>query len=271
MKYLSVVLFFAFGSCTTIKLSIPAVFREQATVFHVSGAKKNRMSFAGYKTSRIHRGMHVTYPGRSGDYVPENILLNKVGLQKDVTVVNERAGFRYTLFDGDKSMEIYGQEKSSKRSTEFSIMHSASPLSSYKRPEESKYIFSSVIKIDTGTNSRNWDLVMSNFWERENDPVKSIFTFIPRDDYGYASNGTDSIFIHPISLRNTESANGRQGNLPFRMLSGYELSTNDGVIAIIDLIHADVWLYNDLDEKDRLMVAGITTALFARKVNETQW
>jgi hypothetical protein len=227
------------------------------------------MSLAGYKTSRIHRGMHVI--GGSGLFIPENILLNKVGLQKDVTVITERARFRYTLFDGDRSLEIYGQEKSSKRSTEFSIVHSASPLSSYQRPEESKYIFSSVIKIDTGTNGSNWELVMSNFWERETDPVKSIFTFIPRDDYGYASNGADSIFIHPISLRNTESANGRQGKLPFKMLSGYELSTNEGVIAIIDLIHADVWVYNELDSKDRLMVAGITTALFARKVNETQW
>jgi hypothetical protein len=54
------------------------------------------------------------------------------------------------------------------------------------------------------------------------------------------------------------------------MLSGYELATADGVIAIIDLIGRNVWVYNELNRKERLMVAGITTALFARKVN-TNW
>jgi hypothetical protein len=267
MKYLPIILLLACGSCTSMKLAIPTTFKEQAAEFHVSGAQGNRISFAEYKTSRIKRGMHVTYPGWSFVFTPENILLNQVGLEKGVSVVHERAKFRYTMSDGRDQIEVYGQEKSTKRNTEFSLVHE--PNIGYERLDEYKYIFSSAIKTDTAYG--NWEFIMTNIWERKKDPVKSIFTYIPRDDYGYATNGTDSIYINPISLKHVEMRNGKQGDFPLKMLGGYELSTSDGVIAIIDLVGSNIWLYNELGRKERLIIAGITTALLARKVNRTEW
>jgi hypothetical protein len=271
MKYLLLLFILGAGACTSIKLSVPSAFKDQATEFHVKGAHNNKMAYAGYHTSRIKRGLHVIYPGWSGVNILENILLNEIGINKEVNVVKEKARFRYKLFEDGAQLEVYGAEKSTKRTTEFSLIHVAGPFNSYERPEEYKYIFSSVIKTDLASVTDKWDLVMSNAWERQKDPVKSIFTIIPRDDYGFATNTVDSIFINPVSIRDAEGRHGQKGRLPFRMLAGYELSTADGVITIIDLIGHNVWVYNELTRKERLVVAGITTALFARKVNNTQW
>jgi hypothetical protein len=91
------------------------------------------------------------------------------------------------------------------------------------------------------------------------------------DDDGLATNGTDTIFIKSISTRETESPKGRKGRSPIALLAGYELSGAEGVIAIIDLISHDVWFYNELEAADRLTIAAISTAIFARRVNDNKW
>jgi hypothetical protein len=270
MKYLVLLFALGAGACTTVKLSVPSAFKDQASAFHVKGARSNKMAYAGYRTSRIKRGFHVIYPGFSWDFTLENLLLNKIGIDKDVSIVKEKARFRYVLFEDDTKIEVYGREKSSKRTTGFAFTHVPGPFNSFESTDEYNYIFSAVIKTDTAAVTGKWQLVMSNVWEREEDPVQSIFSFLQSNDRGFATNTVDSIFIKPISIKNAEGKNGQKGILPFKMLSGYELATADGVIAIIDLIGRNVWVYNELNRKERLMVAGITTALFARKVN-TNW
>ena len=64
---------------------------------------------------------------------------------------------------------------------------------------------------------------------------------------------------------------GKEGKFPVKLLAGYELSTADGTIAIIDSIDQNIWFYNELNDADKLMVAAITTAIFARRVNDTKW
>lgn len=271
MKYLVLLFMLGAGACTTVKLSIPTAFKDQAAEFPLKGAHTNKMAFAGFHTSRIKRGAHVIYPGWGRFFIPENIVLHRIGVDESESVVKEKARFRYKLFEDDAPIEVYGEEKSTKRTTEFTLIHVPGPFSSYERPDEYKYIFSSVIKTDTAAVTGKWELVMSNAWDRKKDPVKSIFTYIPRDDYGWATNTVDTIYINPISIKNVELKHGKKGEFPFKMLGGYELATADGVITIIDLVGHNVWMYNELTRNERRIVAGITTALFARKVNNTQW
>jgi hypothetical protein len=54
-------------------------------------------------------------------------------------------------------------------------------------------------------------------------------------------------------------------------MSGYELSTSGGVIAIVDMIDRNVWFYNELDPAEKLNVAAIATAILARKVHDVKW
>jgi hypothetical protein len=258
------------ASCgNSIKLAVPTVFKEQATMLHVSGARGNKMSFGDYKSSKIKRGMHLTYPGWGRGFFLENLLLNQIGIQKTQHVQKEKAQFRYSLTDGRNNLDIFGKEREITRSLEYKISNVPSILSGFERIQDHQYIFSAVIK--TGTDERTWELIMSNVYDRKKDTSNKFFTVIRPDDDGMATNGKDSIFIKPISLKNTESANGKQGRLLVKMLSGYELSTRDGVIAVIDAIDRNIWFYNELSDADKLLVAGISTALFARKVNDTKW
>lgn len=258
------------ASCgNSIKLAVPTVFKEQATMLHVSGARGNKMSFGNYSSSKIKRGMHLTYPGWGRGFFLENLLLNQIGIQKTQHVQKEKAQFRYSLTDGKNNLDIFGKEREITRSLEYKISNVPSILSGFERIQDHQYIFSAVIK--TGADERTWELIMSNVYDRKKDTSNKFFTVIRPDDDGMATNGKDSIFIKPISLKNTESANGKQGRLLVKMLSGYELSTSDGVIAVIDAIDRNIWFYNELSDADKLLVAGISTALFARKVNDTKW
>jgi hypothetical protein len=258
-----------FSSCTTMKLSIPDAFKKQATVCHVEGARKNKMKAGNYSTSRIKRGLHTISPGWSNSFFLENLILSKAGLLKLEHVEKEKAKFRYSISDQKSTAEVFGQEKELTRSIDYEVMNSKSIFNGLSQIQQYEYIFSAKIKTRGIDSAGTWELVMSNVYDREKDSVKSLFTYVLPDDNGIATNGQDTIFIKSVSIKNVESANGKTGKFPIKMLSGYELSTADGVIAIIDLIDKSVWLYNELEEKDRFMITVITTTLFARKVNDT--
>jgi hypothetical protein len=259
------------ASCTTMKLSIPDTFKKQATAWHVEGARKNKMIVGNYATSKIKRGLQLTSSGWNNSFFLENLVLSQAGFVKVEDVDKERAKFRYSISGQNSTADIFGQEKELTRSTRYHILNSKSIFNDLGQIQQYEYIFSAQIKTEGAANSGNWELAMSNAYDRKKDTVKKLFAYVPPDDRGIATNGQDTIFIKPVSIRNTEGANGKQGKLPVKMLSGYELSTADGVMAIIDLIDKSVWVYNELEEKDRFMIAVITTALFARKVNDTKW
>ncbi len=259
-------------SCgNSIKLAVPAVFKEQATMLHVSGARGNRMSLGNYKSSKIKRGIHLSYPGWGRGFFLENLFLSEVGLQKTEHVQKEKAQFRYSITDGKNNLDIFGKEREITRSIEYKILNAPSIFNSINRIQDHQYIFSAVIQTDAAQGGKTWELIMSNVYDRKKDTSKSLFTVIRPEDDGMATNQKDTIFIRSISLKNTESANGKQGRLPVKILSGYELSTPDGVIAVIDAIDRNIWFYNELSDADKLLVAGIGTAIFARKVNDTKW
>lgn len=74
-----IIAFACLTGCTSIRLAIPDTFRQQATMLHVKGARGNKMSFGQFTTSRIKRGIHLSYPGWGGrGFFLENLLWNKV-------------------------------------------------------------------------------------------------------------------------------------------------------------------------------------------------
>lgn len=260
-------------SCnTTIQLSIPEAFKQQATMQHVSGARGNQMSFANFSTSKIKRGIHLKYPGWGGrGFFLENLLWNQAGIQKVETVGKEKAKFRYMLTDGKNDVAVYADEKELTRTVDFEGINGTKIFNPFEVLQEHKYVFSALISTDTTQESKNWELLMTNIYDRAAEHDNNPFTFIKQEDSGLATNGSDTIFINPLSIKKTTSPDGRTGQLPFKMLSGYELSTSGGVVAIIDMINRDIWFYNELDGAEKLNIAAIGTAIFARKVHDAKW
>lgn len=262
-------------SCSnqTMKLSIPAAFREQATEYHVKGTKKNKMLFPDLAISKIKRGMHMSYPGWGRGFFLENLLLNEIGVQKTEHVKKEKANFRFSLSDGKHTAAVFGKERELTKSIEYELTEKKSIFNSFEYTKEYRYIFSTLINTSTASGNKTWELLLTNIYEREHDTKKSIFTIIKPDDNGVAVCGQDSLFIRGITVNETEGANGKKGKLPFKLkiLGGYEVRTSDGVAAIIDIIGSNVWFYNELESEDRLIISAIATALFARRVNDAAW
>ncbi len=256
-----------------MKLAVPDAFKQQATMHHVTGARGNRMSFANFKTSKIKRGVHVIYPnwGRGHGFFLENLVLHRMGIEKTETVENEKTRFRYSLSDGKNQVDIYANEMQVTVKHEYNTTNYSGIFSSFEKLQHYDYIFSAVISSDSTQHSRNWELVMTNLYDRQAQHDNNPFTFISQEDNGLATNGQDTIFVKPLSIRNTENANGKPGKLLFKVMSGYELSTSGGVIGIIDMIDRNVWFYNELDNTEKLHVTAIATALFARKVHDVKW
>ena len=256
-------------NASSLKLTIPDAFKQQATMEHVDGSRGNKMSFANFSTSRIRRGAHVTYPGGWGgpSFFWENVALSQIGLQKDESTVKEKAKFHYTLTDGRNRVEVYAREKSVTTHLEYKMLHREGFLSSYEQLQQYNYLFSAVISTDPTQNDKNWVLQMTNIYDRKAENDKNPFAHHTWGDNGLATNGTDSIFIKPIKIEKSVSANGVERQIPFAILSGYELSTPDGVIAIVDLLNRNIWFYNELDAAEKLNISAIATAIFARKVH----
>jgi len=262
-------------SCgTSVKLTIPEVFKQQATMEHVKGARGNKMSFANFSTSRIRRGMHLRYPGWGGPaFIWENLLLNKVGIQKDESIVKEKAKFHYTLTDGKNQVEVFAHEKEVSKHLEYSLLNRSGFFSGYRQLQQYNYLFSAIISTGATQNSNNWVLQMTNIYDREEEGDINPFAHHKFGDDGLVTNGNDTIFIKPINTGKTVMSNGKEGQMPFnlKLLSGYELSTADGVIAIVDMIDRDIWFYNELDTTEKLHISAIATAIFARKVHDEKW
>lgn len=263
------------SGCTSIKLAIPDKFKEQATMEHVKGANRKKMSFANFSTSKIKRGVHVISPvwswERGSGFLLENMVLNQIGIQKNEPTTQEKTKFRFTLSDGRNKVQVYAHEREMIQKTDYEIINRPSILDGFEILQKYKYIFSAIISADTTQHNKTWELLMTNIYDRKAANDKNPFTFVKPDDNGLATNGIDTIFIKPLSIKKTALSNGKTGQLPFKLLSGYELSTNDGVIAIIDLLDRNIWFYNELGATERLNIGAIATAIFARKIHDVKW
>ncbi|MDP4245752.1 MAG: hypothetical protein Q8932_07890, partial [Bacteroidota bacterium] len=259
------------GCGGSIKLTIPEKFKEQATMDHVNGAKGKKMSCAHFTTSKIKRGMRESSSDPGRDFFLENVLLNRLGVRKDETVTEEKGRFRYTLAAGENHAEIQAEERQLTVGLEYQAFKSASLFNKVGKLEQYTYLFSAIIATDEAPESRNWELLMTNYYDRNAGNDKNSFTYFKQGAYGLATNGKDTIIIKPLIINNTVTANGKTAQIPFKILSGYELSIDEGVIAIVDMIGQNIWFYNELEPTDKLHVSAIATALFARRVHDEKW
>ena len=260
-------------SCHTIKLSmtIPETFKQQATMQHVEGARGNKMTFANFATSRIKRGMHTGDEGPGRGFFLQNLLLNQVGIQKDEIISQEKAKFRYTLTDGKHEVKVFADEIAVSDKIEYNAFKSTSIFNQVSQLQQYNYVFSAIISADTPRDGSRWELLMTDLYERKPGKDQHPFALTRPDFNGLATNGNDTIFIKAINIKKTVMPNGKMAQFPIPLLSGYELSTNDGVIAIVDMVDKNIWFYNELDETEKLNISGIATAIFARRVRDEKW
>lgn len=258
-------------SCgTSMKLAIPSKFADQAVMMEVRGARSKHVSFGNYKTSKIKRGWHTTSSRNGRGFFFDNLLLQSVGISKNEVITKEKDKFRFSLSDGSAVAEVHAQELETDKSLDFKIGKGTGLLESFSRLQQYQYLLTATIATDT--SSPPWQMIMSNAYDRTRDSLPNrLFTIIEDKDQGLATNGTDTIVIRPLNIQKATMPNNKEGKLPMRMLSGFELRIDDGVVAIVDNIGKNIWFYKELDSPTRLVLASIATTILVKRVKDVKW
>jgi hypothetical protein len=259
-----------FIGCSTAKLAVPTQFSAVATKMHVKGVNawiiNQKLSFGNYATSKVKRGWNTTTTRECNSCkTAEERLANFFNINTAHVISSQKDRYQYTISDGKATAEVFCIEKM--RREDLEIKTNNKWLGNFGQTQNTQYSFSAAI-LAGGAKEDNWQLVMYNNYDRSRDTARRLFDLPYVEEEGSATNGIETITLKPVRLKSMVSKNGREGNFPVKMLSGYELRIDDGVIAIIDVLDNNVWVYNELDEPTRLVVAAISSAVLLRRVQD---
>ena len=116
-----------------------------------------------------------------------------------------------------------------------------------------------------------WSLVLVNKYDIKKDTGRSLFSRPYVEEEGYATNGKESIAIRPLRLEKVTNATGKQTRVVGgKMLSGYEISWDEGVVGVVDILDNNIWIANNLDAKDKLIISSIASALLLKRMQDVE-
>jgi hypothetical protein len=263
------------SSCTAAKLSIPSVFSSQATKLHVQGLNgwmiNQKLAFGTYKTSSIKRGWDFSSSLQYTKFGlrPEETLLKVLDIDTDKRSLNAKNKFHYTLEDGNGVTEIYATEKFSEKQL---VYKSNNPyLGNASKTTRYDYAFTAAIVPLTTKDEAPWSLVLINRYDAAKDTARRLFDRPYVEQEGYATNGKENIAIRPLSIDKVTTKSGKETKVfGGKLLSGYELQWDGGVVAIIDLMDNNIWLYNDLEPSEKLILSSVTSAILLKRMQDVQ-
>ncbi len=259
------------SSCSsTPKLAVPDKFKEVSERMHLKGVNNwvfnQKLSFGKYNTTKVKRGW--SFATEDQQYNLEQRLMKLYGIDHFNTVNKERNKYRFTIEDDRSELQVFCQEKM--RTEAKTIRTGTKILGDLSRTDRSEYHFTAAILPSKDSTQSPWELVLTNTYDRSKDTARRLFD-IPKTNFeGYVTNGKEVITINPVRVASIISAKGKESKFPVKILSGYELRIDDGVIAIIDKLDNNLWIYNELEEPLRLIVAATCSALLLRQMEGTR-
>ncbi|MGZ8510578.1 MAG: hypothetical protein ACXWV6_12520 [Chitinophagaceae bacterium] len=275
MNYKYLFLLIAFSSCTAAKLSVPSQFSSQATKYSVKGINgwqvNQRLSFGNYNTSKIKRGWDFTASVQYTKFRirPEEAVLKVFDINTDNNSNTQRGKFQYTLEDGNNITEIYATEKFREKQL---VYKSNNPwIGNASKTNRYEYAFTAAIVPVTIQEDQPWSLVLVNKYDIANDKERGLFERPYVEEEGYATNGKENITIRPLRIEKVTTASGKQTKVfGGKLFSGYELRWDDGVVAIVDILDNNVWIVNELDPKEKLILASVSSALMLKRMQDVE-
>lgn len=272
---IAALLVLTFSSCTAVKLSVPDQFSSQATKMHVKGLQgwqiNQQLSFGPFQTSKIKRGWDFTSGMQHTKFnlKPEEMVLRVLNIETDKRNINQRGKFQYSLQDGNLVSEIYATEKFSESQL---VYKSNNPyIGNASKTKRYEYAFTAAILPLTAQNSEPWSLVLINRYDAAKDTARRLFDRPYVEEEGYATNGKENIAIRPLQIEKVTTKSGKDTKVfGGKMLSGYEIQWDGGVVAIIDILDNNIWLANNLDAQDKLIVSSISSAILLKRMQDVQ-
>jgi hypothetical protein len=262
-------------SCTAAKLSVPSQFSSQATKFEVKGINgwqvNQKLSFGNFNTSKIKRGWDFTSSFQYTKFriSPEEAILKVFAMDTYKNSNTQRNKFQYTLEDGNLVAEIYATEKFHEKEL---VYKSNNPwISNASQTKKYEYAFAAAIVPLTVKNDEPWSLVLINRYDQAKDTARKIFDRPYVEEEGYATNGKENISIRPLRIDKVTTASGKETKVfGGKLLSGYELQWDGGVVAIIDILDNSIWLANNLEASDKLILSSISSAILLKRMQDVE-
>lgn len=275
MTYKILLIAIILGSCTAAKLHVPEEFSKQATKMEVKGLNgwmiNQQLSFGPYITSNIKRGWDFTSSVQWTKFSirPEEMLLKVFSIDTDNRNLKQRNKFQYTLEQGHLLAEIYATEKFSEKQL---VYKSNNPfLGDASKTKKYEYAFTAGIIPLSGKEKDPWSLVLINRYDIAKDTARGLFDRPYVEEEGYATNGKENIAIRPLRIENITTKNGKQTRIfGGKYLSGYELQWDGGVVTIIDILDNNIWIYNDLDPQEKLILSSVASAILLKRMQDVE-
>lgn len=277
MRYsiISFVFLIALSSCTAVKLSVPEQFSSQATKMHVKGLQgwqiNQQLNFGPFQTSKIKRGWDFTHGMQHTKFnlKPEEMVLNVLNVDVDKRTINQKNKFQYSIQDGNLVAEVYAMEKFSEKQL---VYKSNNPyIGSASKTNKYEYAFTAAILPLTAQNSEPWSLVLINKYDIAKDTARKLFDKPYVEEEGYATNGKENIAIRPLHIDKVTTKSGKDTKvIGGKILSGYELQWDGGVVAVIDILDNNIWLANNLEAHDKLLLSSISSAIMLKRMQDVE-
>ena len=266
-------LVFQLVSCTSVKVAVPEKFSNQATKMPVKGLNgwmiSQKLSFGPFETSKIKRGWDFTASVQYTKFrlSPEEYLLRVFDIHTDKGTNYQRNRFQYTITEGNLEAEIYATEKFQEKQL---VYKSNNPyIGGASKTDRYEYSFAAAVVPLSAKGEDPWSVVLINKYDRKNDTARGLFDRPYVEEEGYATNGKENIAIRPLRLDKVTTASGKETRVfGGKMLSGYELSWDGGVVGIIDILDNNVWITNDLEAKEKLIVASIASSILLKRMQD---
>jgi hypothetical protein len=263
------------SSCTAAKVSVPEAFQKKSTRYSVKGVDgwmiNQKLSFGPYQTSAVKRGWDFKSSVQYTKFriSPEEAVLRVFDINTDKQKLQQRNRFQYTLEEGNLLAEIYATESFSEKQLVYKsnnpYIGSASKTTSYE------YAFTAAIVPLTLKEKDPWSLVMINKYDIAKDTARKLFDKPYVEEEGYATNGKENIAIRPLRLENVTTKSGKQKKVVGgKMLSGYELQWDGGVVAIIDILDKSIWIYNDMEPSEKVILSSIASAILLKRIQDVE-
>jgi hypothetical protein len=251
-------------------VAVPDKFAAHATEMKVTGLKNERkrrpqLSFGNYQTSKVKRGWIASSgsESRNSRISKEERLLKVFNMSRQNYTTNTKNKFQYTIQDGNLMAEVYCLEKSSKEE-----VTAYTPLIDFSTTKNFQYSFSAVILPQT-VKDEPWQLVFYNNYDKQKDTARKIFDRPYLDREGYVTNGTIRIDIRPVITDKVTTKDGKATKTLVKLLMAYELKIEGGLVGVIDTFNKNVWIYNDLDNDMKLIIASVSSAILLRRLDQS--
>ena len=263
------------SSCTAAKLSVPDAFSSKATRLPVKGLNgwtiNQKLSFGNYQTSVIKRGWDFTSSLQYTKFkrTPEEILLMVFNIDTDKKSLSQRNKFQYTLQDGSLVSEIYATENFTEKQL---VYKSNNPfLGEASKTSRYTYSFTAAIVPLATEKAEPWSLVIMNKYDAAKDTARRLFDRPYVEEEGYATNGKETIAIRPLRIDSVTTKSGKETKVVGgKLLTGYELQWDGGVVGIIDILDNSVWLYNELEASEKLVLSSVASAIFLKRMQDVE-